>query len=392
MKKPLPKRLQPSDLNSFFDSEKASFSEYIAKMRTMITKARTDLTGPLAEKIIEANLPFEWIPQDPEFINPRTGKIRNGILLIHGLLDSPSLLHSLRDFFKKKGFLVRAILLPGHGTVPGDLITIKHQEWLKATEYGINSFKDQVDHFYLLGFSTGGCLAVYYALQNTNPPVSGIFLFSAAIKLKRSITQLAYLLTKFRRSFNWVFERIQWFVICDDRDYAKYESIAFNGPTEVYLLAKKLEALYSKKKVEIPIFAVASVDDEVVDTATTIKFFQQQPNPKNTLILYTTRNVSYEDPRIQQVNSFLPEEHIINFSHQSTMISPDHPHYGKNGDYQPDELPTIRTLKKIDTTQPIYRGAISLENMKKYTLYRLTYNPLYNQMIDALNNFLVTSP
>ena len=37
--------------------------------------------------------------------------------------------------YAEQGYLVRCILLPGHGTIPADLLTTSPTEWLKATEF-----------------------------------------------------------------------------------------------------------------------------------------------------------------------------------------------------------------------------------------------------------------
>ena len=112
-----PKRLQPSSLNQHFVYKSQTFAEYIAETREMIKNARLDLTDSTQDFIVQANSPAEWIPH--------IGKVKNGILLIHGLCDSPHAMQSLFDHYKAKGFLVRSILLPCHGSVPGDLVEIK---------------------------------------------------------------------------------------------------------------------------------------------------------------------------------------------------------------------------------------------------------------------------
>src|SRR5579862_8196736 len=88
-----------------------SFDDYIKKCKTIITENRQDLQNN-AEKIIAANAPYELRPVN-------TGKIRRGALLIHGLLDSPFCVKDIANQLHAEGILVRAVLLPGHGTVPG---------------------------------------------------------------------------------------------------------------------------------------------------------------------------------------------------------------------------------------------------------------------------------
>src|SRR5262245_17733449 len=128
---------RPSGLNSSFRSQGNSFAQYICETQAMIRAARKDLNAREMEKIILANSPFEYIPSEAEAYHPRTQKIKNGVLLIHGLFDSPYSMLNLANYFRANNYLVRAILLPGHGTVPGDLLRISYQEWLRAVEFGI---------------------------------------------------------------------------------------------------------------------------------------------------------------------------------------------------------------------------------------------------------------
>ena len=76
--------------------------------------------------------------------------------------DSPFMMRDIGEYFKEKSFLVRSILLPGHGTVPGDLTNISYEKWIEAVQYGINSFEKETENLYIAGFSTGGALALHF--------------------------------------------------------------------------------------------------------------------------------------------------------------------------------------------------------------------------------------
>ena len=86
----------------------------------------------------------------------------------------------------------------------------------------------------------------------------------------------------------------------------------------------------------------------------------------------------------------MPEERILNFSHISILIPPDDLHYGKNGDYkwclhyQGNKEKRMACMNDSE----IWQGEITKENLANHTLRRLTYNPLYHQMIIRLDCFL----
>ena len=122
---------EPSGLNSTFSfSKDTPFSDYLAATRKMIEKARVDLTEENKAWVVDANMPFE--------LAPSKGPVTNGILLIHGLGDSPYQMQGLARHLAGQGFLVRTILLPGHGTVPADLMEVTWESWMAAAEYGLN--------------------------------------------------------------------------------------------------------------------------------------------------------------------------------------------------------------------------------------------------------------
>ena len=141
------------------DNLALNFADYIAESTKIITQHRVDLHSENATQIITANSPFEF--------RPKTSG-RYGALFIHGLLDSPFSMREIALYLQSQGILSRAIVLPGHSTVPGALLHTDYHEWLQALRYGIASFTQtqEVERIFLIGFSTGASLALLHTLQN----------------------------------------------------------------------------------------------------------------------------------------------------------------------------------------------------------------------------------
>src|SRR5690348_2719348 len=93
--------------------------KYLEKCKNIIKKTRLD-------HHVEPNLPFE--------LKPATRSPKQGVLLLHGLLDSPFVMKDIGNYFQSQGMLVRALVLPGHGTVPGALLNVSYHDWLAAVE------------------------------------------------------------------------------------------------------------------------------------------------------------------------------------------------------------------------------------------------------------------
>jgi esterase/lipase len=384
----LPPRLQESGLNSRFSfGNDVPFDEYIRKTGQMIEKARVDINEANRDVILNANVPFELKPDENKYPRNKDGRYEKGILFIHGLSDSPYLMKAVSRHFQGKGFLVRSILLPGHGTVPGDLLQVTYQEWIRATEYGIHQMKPHVENLYMGGFSTGGSLCIREALNNQD--IKGLILFAPAVGIKSPWASMADFLKIFR---NWLGND------GDDKDYAKYESFAVNAGAQLYHLTQEIDAAFTAgKRLAMPVFTVFSADDISADSEKMVRVFRVYvASAKSVLILYGKRNEKGgkdKDGRIVHINSYFPEERIADFSHVSILIPPDDPHYGKNGGYkyclhyQGDREKRMACLNDPH----IWQGEITEENLKKFTLRRLTYNPRYDEMIGIMDHFLETS-
>lgn len=378
-------RLQESGLNSAFSfPAEESFAAYIHETRIMIEKARVDLNDVNRETVLRANAPFEWKPDETTFPKTPQGKYKKGVLLIHGLSDSPYLIQPIARHLQSRGFLVRAILLPGHGTVPGDLLNVTYREWIKAASYGVRTLKADVENVYLGGFSTGGTLSVLHALQDRE--VKGLFLFAPALAVKEKLVVLAGILSGFT---DWIGPPR------DDVDYAKYESFTANAAYQIYQLTGEVDAgLDAGKRLRMPVFAAFSEDDLTVDASRTLDVLTRfATSDRNMVVLYTknpSRIQGNNGGRILCENSYLPQMKIIDFSHISITIPPDDPHYGRKGGYRSclhylgDRGKRASCLREGD----LWQGEITNANLDAMTLRRLSYNPLFPRLLEHLDHFL----
>jgi esterase/lipase len=384
-----PARLQPSGQNSSFELEQPRpFTEYIEHYRQIIEQTRDDLSGRNAQTIIGANTPFELVPNEEHFGKDKNGHYSRGIVLIHGLSDSPYHMRSLAEHFRDQGFLVRALLLPGHGTKPGDLTKVTTETWLEATEYVIRGMQSEVDQLFLGGYSLGGALAVHYALLDQQD-LSGLFLFNPCLKVRTKLAWLAGPLNAFKT----------WLVVQEDQDFARYESFATNSGKQIDRLVNRIVELTGRKglRLTIPVFTAVSFEDATVDPFHTLKFFRENiTSPNSRLLLYTAKEPTAppSDQRITVSSSRLPSQRILGFSHQSLTISPDDPHYGSNGEYR-NCLHYGRNsaeFKKCREGESVWLGEHSRTNKGKGVLQRLTWNPKFREMLGEIDNFLENIP
>jgi esterase/lipase len=352
-----------------WDYSNLNFSEYLVWIEELIKKNRCDLTPKTEQKIIAANKPFELVPEQPS---------QRGILLIHGLLSCPLAMHDIGQHFKNQGFLVRSVLLPGHGTRPGDLRNVNLEDWIATVEFGLNSLKQEVEHLWIGGFSGGADLALYSAF--TRPDIKGVILFAPSIKLKNPLAPLTSTINQLSKKFQLDY----WPDIDHEHDYAKYHSYPIHFAAQAHKLTKIVRHIVKKNVLTCPVLMILSEDDETVSSITALKFFHRCTNPKDRLIWYGKKKPPITDPRIIYRKSSFPSENILDFSHACLTFSAENSHYGRNGDYLPPlHVPTTLLLDSSE-----HHGALSKHNLKNYVIRRILYNPDFSFMIQELDKFI----
>jgi esterase/lipase len=358
------------------------FSDYLSQCRQLISATRQDLavsphSESTPEHIITANSPFEWQPAT---------KARHGVLLLHGLYDSPFVMQDVGRVLQAEGLLVRSLLLPGHGTRPGALLATSYVEWIQTLRYGLAQLQPQVEKIFLVGFSTGATLILHHLLNEPEHKIAGAVLIAPAIAIARS-ARLANLPP--RLGFDWLHRK-------PDIDYTKYTSFTFNSAYQIYSLVRAMNKLAANRKVSCPLLTCVSQDDKTVKTAATLAFFAQQASANSSMILYSERADSIRDKRIIQRPAAYSDLHIQNISHICLPIAPDNPHYGKNGDYPlASRVEANRLL-----AQPVTYGTANNWQEKIFgdlmptgstQNRRLTFNPDFDFFAAALREFISSS-
>lgn len=381
-------RHQASGLNSRFNGGQLSFADYVSLNRDMIARTHTDKNAHELEKIIDGNAPFELWPTG-EYLVGHGKPYQRGVLLTHGLTDSPYFMRHLATFFQENGFRVMAILLPGHGTQPGDLLEVSWQEWAKAVAYGTEQLAAEADEIYLAGYSAGCPLSIYQSLHDQR--VRGLFLFSPAIRVSRRAAK-----ANWHKFYSWLIPTAKWVNIKPDSDIYKYESFPMNAAAQIHALTKEVNAQLQNQALNIPVFAAASQDDTTAISAATIEFMAHTHHSRSKLVLYATdtEKFQYNLPaeKLELVNSAVPTQKIISSSHTGIILPPEDAHYGAAGDYSncvhyfPDDMEKYNTCNSKSTE--VLQGEITEENLRKGTLRRLMYNPNFVALQASLKRFV----
>lgn len=381
-------RHQASGLNSRFFGGELAFADYVARHRQMIAEARARSDAPDLEKIVSGNAPFELKPA-AGYPTGREKTYKRGVLLAHGLTDSPYFMRHLAAFFQENGFRVMAVLLPGHGTQPGDLLDVSWREWAKAVDYGAGRLAAEVDEIYLAGYSAGGALSVYHSLLDKR--VRGLFLFSPALGITSRAAK-----ANMHKIYSWLKPSAKWLAIKPDRDIYKYESSPLNAIAQMHALTHEIGKQLLLHKLGIPVFAAASADDATVDVSATLNFMMCVPHPCSKLVLYTSdagEHVrGFPEDKLELVNSVLPRQKILSSAHTAIVLSPDDAHYGAAGEYcncihyYPDDMEKYHAC--FNRRGEIFQGEISARNLEAGILRRLMVNPNFAALKTSMKRFI----
>ncbi len=370
-------RHRPSGENTRFTGADRTFAEYMRGRRDMLQRLHAGKNE--AECYVEGNAPFELFPSG-DFQRGRGKSCRRGILLTHGLSDSPYHMRHLAAFFQRNGFRVLALLLPGHGTQPGDLLDVRWQDWAQAVAYGADCLAAEADELYLGGYSAGGALSVHHAARDAR--VRGLFLFSPALEITARARW-----ANLHRIYSWLAPAAAWVNVALDSDPYKYESFCKNAAAQMHALTRALPA----GGLDIPVFAAASADDATVHAAATLRFVQQVRHPLRHLVWYAHADPKLPD--VEWVNSFLPQQRIVSGAHTAVVMAPDDPHYGVHGSYANCLHYALEAQRHAAClAAPQWWGEVLPQYLARGVLRRLTWNPHYAALETAMRGFIEGLP
>ncbi|MDF2691534.1 MAG: hypothetical protein K0S29_1389, partial [Gammaproteobacteria bacterium] len=296
-----------------------NFSDYIAFASHHLQQVRNKAKLPVNADIINMNAPFEYKPTNYQ------GK--QAVLLIHGFIASPYVMRALGNYFLEKGFLVRAILLPGHGASPGELLNAKLEHWQQAVDYGMQSLLSEAESVHICGFSLGAILA---DLAGYRYKIESLIQLAPAYGISRLSS---FLPTLTSMQISRLLPFLQWSTISLENNLAAYTAFPLHGAAQVYLAIRNLRQIAKTKNLAVPSFIAASQEDATVKITATMKFFEQDRHDSSRMRLYSSKPQKIQDPRIELVNSSQLAPRVLDLSHIALPIAPDDSYYGQHGSY-----------------------------------------------------------
>jgi alpha-beta hydrolase superfamily lysophospholipase len=240
--------------------------------------------------------PGRWPASWNRSFELRTDEPAAGVLLLHGLSDSPYSLRSVGRRLHESGAAVLGLRVPGHGTAPSGLKQVRWEDMAAAVALAARHLSEKVGAkpLYVLGYSNGGALAVEYALSSladsSLPRPAGIVLLSAEI----GVTELA-VLARWQARLGRVLgvEKLAWSSIDLEYDPFKYNSFAVNAGALAHALTGRIQDQLTQLGAEGRLVAMprilafqSAVDATVSAPALVEHLFARLPPAGHELVLF----------------------------------------------------------------------------------------------------------
>jgi alpha-beta hydrolase superfamily lysophospholipase len=225
-----------------------------------------------------------------------------GVLLLHGMSDSPYSLREIGKSLHEAGAMVIGLRLPGHGTAPSGLMDMRWEDMAAAVKLATQYLFSNINGhpFYIIGYSNGSGLAVHYALSVLDDPQlprpEGLVLISPAI----GITPLAaFAVWQARLGHLLGLDKLAWNEIKVEYDPYKYNSFTVNAGDQVYQLTREIQKLLrnnteaGKLQQLPPMLAFQSVVDTTVSVSTLVAgLFDKLPESGHELVFFDLNRIN----------------------------------------------------------------------------------------------------
>jgi alpha-beta hydrolase superfamily lysophospholipase len=230
---------------------------------------------------------------------------RAGVLLLHGMSDSPYSMRSLGQRLHAGGATVVGMRVPGHGTAPSGLLRVQWEDMAAAVELAMRHLHEEMGDrpLYIVGYSNGGALAVLYALSTladtSLPPAQGVVLISPEI----GVTKLAALAAWQERLGRLLgMRKLSWNSIKPEYDPFQYKSFALNAGKQAHRITGEIQTRITElaEREDLARFPSLLAFQSVVDATVSVPalvhgLFERLPAGDRELVLFNLNRVAAVD-------------------------------------------------------------------------------------------------
>lgn len=231
----------------------------------------------------------------------------NCVITIHGFSSAPKEMENLALFLNKNHFNVQVPRLAGHGIVPEDLKTKVWQDWYKSVSRSIIIATLQYKKVYIVGFSTGGLLALLSTKKQYKEFVS-LICINAALHLNDMRIKTLLPAISFWNDIVKVFHEDkyakEYIDNTPENPEINYHKHYVDSIEQLNLLMNKTKK--TLPKIKKPILIIQGKDDPVVNPSSAHEIFESIQSRYKTLQLIDAKNhVIVTDKNNNQLFSYI---------------------------------------------------------------------------------------
>jgi alpha-beta hydrolase superfamily lysophospholipase len=377
--------------------------------------------------------PSRWpTPWNRSFEHPSQSP-RAGVLLLHGLSDSPYSMRALGERLAAEHAWVVGLRVPGHGTAPSGLVTVRWQDMAAAVVLAVRHLRGAV-----VGYSNGGALAVEYALSALADPSlplpQGIVLLSPEIGVAKAAALASW---QARLGQVLGLDKLAWTSIEPEYDTFKYNSFATNAADLAYQLTARIQEQLAAldragKLAEMPLILAfqSAVDATVTAPALVENLLDRLPAAGHELVLFDINRRAGIEPMLKMdpralFHPMLRDRDlgfdltiVTNASEDSRDVVAQHKRHGESAMSEPSVVgqwpPGVYSLAHIALPfapqDPLYGGPHAAESPGLHlgnialrgergvlrvsggALLRMHWNPFYEHLENRVVEFMELGP
>lgn len=268
---------------------------------------------------------------------------KKAVLILHGLHESPHYMQSFADYFFHQGYNVYSLLLPGHQSNDREALTkVRYTDWITAAEKALAVAQGLGQEVEVLGYSTGGTLATYLALEHPDL-VKKLYLISPALALSDKVALSSYFLgwtsldsKKICKTHDSKSFLCRIFKITDDQLYPMMKEGIISSPAAGFEVQKLINHLIRKygpsdyftdqesnyyvvladiyNRLKTPLLMVGSESDNVIDASFNYEFAKEYKGKKVNILFPKKAKITHISITKPQGHGFSQAPEIYNSS------------------------------------------------------------------------------
>jgi esterase/lipase len=358
----------------------ANFDVYVAAVTSELRSHRVPFDEAMADTELRLVAPLRMAPA----AQCMPGVPRGIAILVHGLSDTAFAMRDLAQSLSNMCLESRALVLPGHGTRPADLMVVDHKDWLAHVEAAVRQAARENELVVIAGFSLGAALAVTVAAEMPGI-VDAVIGLSPAYRIDSGFLA---------RQAGWIAAFRPWLRTGPREEFGRYEAMPTRGIASTSALLGVMDARVARQGgVATPWMVVQSDRDEVVDVAGNRRFFDANAGDPRSIFLNYFSDPPAPTPggRVTWLPAADAHLRVVGLSHLALHISPDNPHYGVAGTYRNCGSAPFRQEEEVRAcrlAQRLWYGAGGQTPPPGEAGARSTFNPHYPDLERRIGAFL----